>query len=126
MLQARMNYFILLQSRDVGHITRLALEDIKERSATSNMYAWLAGIIKAFDFFGCTSLLEQPILSCATKSIVKKLVNELWLVEHGASAAELEICTKYSRHLLELRDGNHILDRVQTVRMNVYAEPRCR
>jgi hypothetical protein len=60
------------------------------------------------------------------KSLLRNKITESWLVEHGASTADLELSTKLSRRILDLDDNNDRLDTTYTVRLNVFAEPRCR
>ena len=50
----------------------------------------------------------------------------LWLSEGGASTIELELCSRYTRQLLDVYCHDKKLDDTTTVYMNARAEPACR
>ena len=52
-LQARMNYYLLLLSRNESHVTRAALADLKERVHTSAYSKWYKGIVNSFSKLSC-------------------------------------------------------------------------
>ena len=90
------------------------------------MYKWLVCIRKAFVSLNCDALLSQPSMYKVNKSLLKKVIHERWLIERGASTADLELSTKLSRRILDLDDSNDRLDTTYTVRLNLFAEPRSR
>ena len=59
---------------------------------------------------------------------IKKAVQERWLTEGGASAAELELNDygKYTRHLLDILHTSSRLDTTYTVSLNVHTDPPSR
>ena len=59
-LSARLNYFLLLMSRDEQHVTRLALADLQSRDSTSAYSRWFSGIVDVFDKLACRQLLNAP------------------------------------------------------------------
>ena len=122
-LQARMNYFLLVQARQEGHMTRLALEDIRSRESTSGLLKWLNGIRESFSKLACLSLLDTPAALRVNKAIIRKKVHECWLSEGGATTADLEINSKYTHYLMGIKSRDTRLDRIHTVRMNVCAMP---
>ena len=124
MLQARMNYWLLLKSRDPSHATNLALSDIAHRASTSSMYKWYKHVRDSFDKLGCESLLVNPAAS-VNKSVINKVVNECWLREGGGSAADIELMNKYTYHLRSIRSNTDILDAVKCTRMSTLAAPAC-
>ena len=67
-------------------------------------------------------------MSHANKNAIKKAVQERWLTEGGASAADLELANnyKYTRHLLELSNDTRTLDTTYTVSLNIRTDPLCR
>ena len=127
-LRARMNYYLLLMSRQDTHTTRIALADLCSRESTSVYSRWYRGIIRSFTLLACTYLLENPVVPTLSKRVVGRLVQSLWLREGGASVEDiqLETCSKYSRHLRDIRYDDPCLDTTRTVRMNVLAEPASR
>jgi hypothetical protein len=56
-----------------------------------------------------------------SKNAIKKAVQECWLSEGGAPAAELEFTngTKYTRYLLDLQYEESMLNTTYTVSLNV-------
>ena len=127
-LQARMNYYLLIMSREPLHVTKLAIDDILTRPRTSSFTKWHRGIITAFTSLSCTSLLEQPSIHTVNKDAIKKMVQESWLTEGGASEAKLEFNSnsKYTRHLLDIVHDGDRLDTTYTVRLNVCTDPPIR
>ncbi len=55
-LQARMNYFLLVKSRPIENATNLAVDDIVHRSSTSSLFKWYKHIHGAFSKLACESL----------------------------------------------------------------------
>ena len=127
-LQARMNYYLLVVSREPLHVTRLAIDDILTRPRTSSFTKWYRGIQSAFVSLSCTSLLEQPSMHTVNKTAIKRSVQERWLTEGGASAAELELNNngKYTRYLLDIVNDGSTLDSTYTVNLNVRTDPPSR
>ena len=75
MLQARLNYWLLLKSRDPTHATNLALADISHRASTSSLYKWYKHIRDVFVKLNCDSLLASPSASI-NKCVIKRVVHE--------------------------------------------------
>jgi len=99
MLQARLNYYLLLLSRPASHGTNLALADIVARSSTSSLFKWVKHIRDGFGKLSCGALLENPGAVNTNKHVIKKVVHECWLREGGGSAADIELINKFSHHL---------------------------
>ena len=124
MLQARLNYWLLLKSRDPTHATNLALADISHRASTSSLYKWYKHIRDVFVKLNCDSLLASPAASI-NKCVIKRVVHECWLHEGSGSAADIESVDKYTYHLRNIRNNLSVLDTVMCTRMNVMASPAC-
>jgi len=122
-LQARMNYFLLVQARPESHMTRLAFADILSRESTSGLVKLLNGMRDAFSKLSCLPLLDTPGALRMNKGIIRKKVHECWLSEGGATTADLEINNKYTHYLMGIQSRDRRLDTICTTRMNVRALP---
>ena len=125
-LHARLNYFLLLISRDKSHITRLALADIERRKSTSTYSRWHCGITDAFEKLSCEQLLNGTIPADCCKRIIKNRINTLWLTEGGASMQDIEQQEKFTLHLRGINSNDRRLDSTYTVRDSVMASPASR
>ena len=125
-LSARLNYFLLLMSRDEQHVTRLALADLQSRDSTSAYSRWYSGIVDAFDKLACRQLLNAPIDLGSGKKVIKQLINTLWYTEGGASMQSIELQDKFTFHLRNIGSTDQCLDAIFTTRVNVLALPACR
>jgi len=90
-LQARMNYYLLIKSRQDTHVTQFALLDMTNRSSTSAYYKWYRGVLGSFDKLSCTELIENPHAFKSNKSVIKVLVKHLWLHEGGATMEQIDL-----------------------------------
>ena len=126
-LQARMNYYLLLQSRSGTHVTRLALADLYSRASTSAYLRWYKGIDNAFSKLSCTQLITNangsPSSITTSKSVLKKLVHNLWLNEGGSSLVGIETCNQFTTHLRGVRSEDVCVNENIGIRMNVLASP---
>ena len=117
LLQARMNYFLLLTSRASTHVTKLALADMQSRASTSVYNKWFKCTVASFDKLSCKELLNAPAAR-SNKNVVRKLVNELWLREGGASMQEIENKDTHTHYLCGIRASDTCLSTVYTTRFN--------
>ena len=120
-LQARMSYYVLLMSRQESHMTRVALEDLKGRVSTSVYSKWHKGIITSFDKLACAHLLNNVASVAASKDSIKRLVNNLWLTEGGASIDSIEARDKFTAYLRDLPIVDPGIDVIHSVNVNVLA-----
>ena len=100
LLQARMNYYLLLTSREDAHVTKLALVDMQNRSSTSAYNKWIQGIVASFENLSCRQLLSAPSAS-ANKSWI-----DISILSYSAR------CTTLSSTVLSLSIANGDLNTI--------------
>jgi hypothetical protein len=117
LLQAKMNYYLLLMTRASTHVTRLALDDMQSRADTSAYNKWVQCIVAAYEKLRCQELLNVPAAR-SNKSIIRKLVHELWLREGGASMIDIVNKEVHTHYLSGIRARDTCLSTVYTTRLN--------